>query len=72
MEAFKHEHPFLSISISASFCHRQIELAGLPTSTQIEPAVPKSIPTFTYDDYGKNTDPLFYIKQTRALIDKYK
>lgn len=40
--------------------------------TQIEPAVPKSIPTFTYEDYGPDTDPMFYIKKTRALIDKYK
>lgn len=40
--------------------------------TQIEPAVPKSIPTFIYENYGLETDPNFYIKQTRALIEKYK
>jgi len=40
--------------------------------TQIEPAIPKTIPTFTYEDYGKNTDPMFYIKQTRELIKYYK
>lgn len=39
--------------------------------TQIEPAIPMSIPTFTYEDYGKNTDPMFYIKKTRELIDNY-
>ncbi|NOR74749.1 MAG: alpha-mannosidase, partial [Draconibacterium sp.] len=39
--------------------------------TQIEPAIPKKISTFTYEDYGKDTDPLFYIKKTRELVDKY-
>jgi glycoprotein endo-alpha-1,2-mannosidase len=39
--------------------------------TQIEPAVPKEIPSFTYVDYGKDTDPLFYIRKTKELIDKY-
>ena len=39
--------------------------------TQIEPAVPKSIPTFTYEDYGKEVEPSFYIKKTKELIDKY-
>lgn len=39
--------------------------------TQIEPAIPKTIPTFTYEDYGKDTDPMFYIKKTRELVDKY-
>lgn len=40
--------------------------------TQIEPAVPKTIPSFTYEDYGKNTDPLFYIKKTRELVNRYE
>lgn len=39
--------------------------------TQIEPAVPKTTPDFNYDDYGKDTDPLFYIRKTEALIRKY-
>jgi glycoprotein endo-alpha-1,2-mannosidase len=39
--------------------------------TQIEPAVPKTIPSYTYEDYGKDTNPLFYIHKTRALIGKY-
>ena len=40
--------------------------------TQIEPAIPKTISSFTYEDYGVDTDPLFYIKKTRELIFKYK
>lgn len=40
--------------------------------TQIEPAIPKTIPGYTYEDYGKDTDPMFYIKKTRELIDKYE
>jgi glycoprotein endo-alpha-1,2-mannosidase len=40
--------------------------------TQIEPAIPKKISSYTYEDYGKNTDPLFYIKKTRALVTKYE
>jgi glycoprotein endo-alpha-1,2-mannosidase len=39
--------------------------------TQIEPAVPKEIPSFTYVDYGEDTDPIFYIRKTKELIDKY-
>ncbi|WP_298518255.1 glycoside hydrolase family 99 protein [uncultured Kordia sp.] len=39
--------------------------------TQIEPAVPKTIPNYTYEDYGKNVDSLFYIRKTRELIEKY-
>jgi glycoprotein endo-alpha-1,2-mannosidase len=39
--------------------------------TQIEPAVPKTIPSFTYEDYGQDVDPLFYIRKTKELIDKY-
>jgi glycoprotein endo-alpha-1,2-mannosidase len=39
--------------------------------TQIEPAVPKTIPSYTYEDYGKNTDPLFYIRKTKELVSKY-
>ena len=40
--------------------------------TQIEPAIPKKIPSFTYEDYGADTDPLYYIKKTRELIRIYK
>jgi glycoprotein endo-alpha-1,2-mannosidase len=40
--------------------------------TQIEPAVPKEIPSFTYVDYGEDTDPMFYIRKTKELIEKYK
>ncbi|MDB4583631.1 glycoside hydrolase family 99 protein [Draconibacterium sp.] len=40
--------------------------------TQIEPAIPKSIPTFTYEDYRQDTDPMFYIKKTKELINNYK
>jgi glycoprotein endo-alpha-1,2-mannosidase len=40
--------------------------------TQIEPAVPKTISSFTYEDYGLHTDPLFYIKKTRELIRKHE
>jgi len=36
--------------------------------TQIEPAVPKSISSFTYEDYGAGTDPMFYISKTRELV----
>ncbi|WP_288375414.1 glycoside hydrolase family 99 protein [Chryseobacterium culicis] len=37
--------------------------------TQIEPAIPKKAVDFTYEDYGK--DPLFYIKETKRLTDKF-
>ena len=40
--------------------------------TQIEPAIPKTIPGFTYEDYGIDADPLFYIKKTKSLIDEYE
>lgn len=40
--------------------------------TQIEPAIPKKLPSYTYEDYGEDTDPLFYIKKTRELVGKYK
>jgi len=39
--------------------------------TQIEPVVPKEIPSFTYLDYGEDTDPMFYIWKTKSLIDTY-
>ena len=39
--------------------------------TQIEPAVPKTIPSFTYLDYGNDIEPSFYLKKTRELIGKY-
>jgi len=37
--------------------------------TQIEPAIPKKAVDFKYEDYGK--DPLFYIKETKRLTDKF-
>ncbi|MDX1284298.1 MAG: glycoside hydrolase family 99 protein [Draconibacterium sp.] len=40
--------------------------------TQIEPAVPKSIPGYTYKDYGEDTDPMFYIKKTKELVEKFE
>ena len=40
--------------------------------TQLEPAVPKKLSSYTYEDYGENTDPLFYIHKTRALISEYE
>jgi glycoprotein endo-alpha-1,2-mannosidase len=39
--------------------------------TQIEPAIPKKTATYTYEDYGEETDPLFYIKKTRELVSKF-
>lgn len=38
--------------------------------TQIEPAIPKTISTYTYEDYGKDTDTKYYIRITRELINK--
>jgi len=40
--------------------------------TQIEPAIPKSIYDYTYEDYGKDVDPHFYINMTRNLINEYQ
>jgi glycoprotein endo-alpha-1,2-mannosidase len=40
--------------------------------TQIEPAIPKKLASYTYEDYGAATDPLFYIKKTRELVRKYE
>ncbi len=40
--------------------------------TQIEPAIPKKLSSYTYEDYGEDTDPLFYIKKTRELIYEYE
>jgi glycoprotein endo-alpha-1,2-mannosidase len=39
--------------------------------TQIEPAIPKKLPHYTYEDYGADTDPMFYIRLTRELIGNY-
>lgn len=39
--------------------------------TQIEPSVPKTISSFTYEDYGNDADPSFYIKKTKTLINRY-
>ena len=36
--------------------------------TQIEPAMPKQIPSFTYLDYSGAGDPDFYLRKTRELI----
>lgn len=38
--------------------------------TQIEPAIPKTITNYTYQNYG--TQPMFYIKKTKELVDDYK
>ena len=40
--------------------------------TQIEPAIPKALSSYTYEDYGENVDPFFYIKKTRELVGKYE
>ena len=40
--------------------------------TQIEPAVPKSIRNYIYEDYGADTDSMFYIKKTRELVGRFK
>lgn len=40
--------------------------------TQIEPAVPKTIPSFTYKNFGEETDPYFYINKTKELISSIK
>ncbi len=37
--------------------------------TQIEPAIPKKIKSFLYEDYGK--DPWMYIKETKRLTDQF-
>jgi len=39
--------------------------------TQIEPAVPKVIPGYNYEDYGKDREPLFYIRKTKELVGRY-
>ncbi len=40
--------------------------------TQIEPAIPKTLQSYSYEDYGKDIDPMFYIHMTRELVDKFK
>ena len=40
--------------------------------TQIEPAIPKKIPSYTYEDYGIDTDPMFYIKKTKELVGRFE
>ena len=40
--------------------------------TQIEPAITKTIPNFSYEDYGKEVTPMFYINKTKDLIDAYQ
>ncbi|XP_033095262.1 glycoprotein endo-alpha-1,2-mannosidase-like [Anneissia japonica] len=39
--------------------------------SQIEPAIPKSIPKFTYLDYGKN-GPNYYLDLTRKWVEKFE
>jgi len=39
--------------------------------TQIEPAIPKSLPDYTYEDYGEGIDPYFYIRKTKELINQW-
>jgi glycoprotein endo-alpha-1,2-mannosidase len=40
--------------------------------TQIEPAIPKKISGYTYEDYGDNVDSFFYINKTKDLVDEYQ
>jgi glycoprotein endo-alpha-1,2-mannosidase len=40
--------------------------------TQIEPAIPKSIQDYTYEDYGKARDPMFYIHKTKELVARFE
>ena len=40
--------------------------------TQIEPAIPKTIPGYSYEDYGDEIDPYYYIDKTRELVNLYK
>jgi len=40
--------------------------------TQIEPAISKTTPSYTYEDYGSETDPMFYIKKSKALVEKFE
>jgi glycoprotein endo-alpha-1,2-mannosidase len=39
--------------------------------TQIEPAVPKSISGFEYEDYSPE-DPMFYLTKTAELVERYE
>lgn len=39
--------------------------------TQIEPAVSKSTPDYSYEDYGDGVDPWFYIYKTKELTRMY-
>lgn len=61
-----------------SAVHSQPDFIGITSfnewheGTQIEPAIPLSLPSYTYEDYGKDTDPMFYIKLTRKLIKKHE
>jgi len=36
--------------------------------SQIEPSIPKTVEGYTYQDYGMNVDPWFYIRKTRELV----
>jgi len=40
--------------------------------TQIEPSIPKQVGEYTYEDYGAESDPLFYIKKTKELVKKFE
>jgi len=39
--------------------------------TQIESAVQRSIGNYTYENYGKDVDPWFYIYKTKELVEKF-
>lgn len=40
--------------------------------TQIEPAIPAKTKDYRYRDYGKNTDPEYYLKKTRELVENFE
>ena len=40
--------------------------------TQIEPAIPLSLPHYRYEDYGEGRDPGFYLEMTRKLIRSFE
>lgn len=39
--------------------------------TQIEPAIEKKIDNYTYQDYGQNVSPWFYIEETKDLLKNF-
>jgi len=40
--------------------------------TQIEPAIPKRIQGYEYEDYGEGVDPWFYLGKTRELVERFQ